>query len=253
MKKRYVSVIAFFILIVVVAWCATPSLISRFSGVTAIGEKGQFGDQFGFINSLFTGLALVGLIATLLFQISGAKSREAEFAKQIVELKKQTEDLHVQTHAQVFFETLRNSRAIALNTMATVGSFRDRKGIVFFEALLCLILEQSGGDRDVQHVVNALNTFLAKNPRTKPTFILSSITFDLALSASEPRIRKRFDSIACAHMTPEERILFAYYVEGGRESGDSAISETMKHSQLYSLLDPNLLICRDHARVLGKS
>jgi hypothetical protein len=48
-------------------------------------ERGQFGDQFGAINALFSGLAFLGLILTIAFQTHG--------------LRLQSRDLRLQTEA----------------------------------------------------------------------------------------------------------------------------------------------------------
>lgn len=41
-------------------------------------EKGQFGDSFGVLNSLFTGLGFGGLVVTLLLQQKQIKQQEKE-------------------------------------------------------------------------------------------------------------------------------------------------------------------------------
>lgn len=48
-------------------------------------ERGQFGDQFGAVNALFSGLAFLGLIVTIAFQTRG--------------LRLQSRDLRLQTEA----------------------------------------------------------------------------------------------------------------------------------------------------------
>jgi hypothetical protein len=50
--------------IVVVFWLATPTIMSLSAnlGGGKLPERGQFGDQYGSVNALFTGLALLGLL-----------------------------------------------------------------------------------------------------------------------------------------------------------------------------------------------
>ncbi|QDU26270.1 hypothetical protein ETAA8_13470 [Anatilimnocola aggregata] len=45
-----------------------------------MAKYGQFGDMFGALNALFTGLALVGVVATLLLQIWSQNHQAREFA-----------------------------------------------------------------------------------------------------------------------------------------------------------------------------
>jgi hypothetical protein len=56
------------IIFIVTLWIALFSLLlfSEFDLQTA----GQFGDTFGFLNTLFSGLAFIGIIAALIFQIN---------------------------------------------------------------------------------------------------------------------------------------------------------------------------------------
>ncbi|MCJ8153259.1 putative phage abortive infection protein [Chryseobacterium sp. SSA4.19] len=62
-------------------------------------DRGTFGDMFGFANALFTGLSVVGLIATILLQ-------RKDLNIQRDELKKQTDSIHVQNFENTFFQML---------------------------------------------------------------------------------------------------------------------------------------------------
>lgn len=53
-----------------------------------IGERGQFGDSFGVLNSLFTGLGFGGLIVTLLLQQKQIRNQELE-----IQLQRQSEQI----------------------------------------------------------------------------------------------------------------------------------------------------------------
>lgn len=68
--------------IIVSVWAACPYLVEKWCGYAAgSGSAGQFGDTFGVVNSLFAGLAVFGLILTLLVQyrISHIDGQEARF------------------------------------------------------------------------------------------------------------------------------------------------------------------------------
>jgi hypothetical protein len=70
--------------VVVVLWLSTPFLASWLSE-----EPGRLGDSFGSINSLFTGLAFVALIATL-------KLQQQELHENTAQLKEQAQALDSQ-------------------------------------------------------------------------------------------------------------------------------------------------------------
>lgn len=66
--------------LVVSAWLASPRVVKVIAGEN--GEAGTFGDSFGALTSLFTGLAFVGLIITL-------RQQKAQIAMQREDLKLQ--------------------------------------------------------------------------------------------------------------------------------------------------------------------
>jgi hypothetical protein len=85
---------------VIAAWAFCASTENGGSAATA----GQFGDKFGSVNALFTGLALVGLIATLTYQISHAEDAEKETKKILGSLEQTANALKTQaelTSAQI--------------------------------------------------------------------------------------------------------------------------------------------------------
>ena len=59
-------------------------------------ERGTFGDMFGAVNALFSGLAFAGLIVTLLYQKEELKLQREELAQTREELKGQREEFEEQ-------------------------------------------------------------------------------------------------------------------------------------------------------------
>lgn len=57
-------------------------LLSFFTGLATPSGVGEFGDQFGVLNTLFTGLAFAGLIVTILLQSDQLKMQNKEFLRQ---------------------------------------------------------------------------------------------------------------------------------------------------------------------------
>lgn len=93
-------------------------------------ERGQFGDMFGAINALFSGLAFAGIILTILLQREELKAQREELKLTRKELKltrreakEQNDTLHLQRLDNTFFNmlTLHNQILTALDMF----SFRD--------------------------------------------------------------------------------------------------------------------------------
>ena len=69
-------------------------------GIIDSSERGQFGDKFGGLNTLFTGLAFVGLIATLWHQFDENQKRAGEMFEFRDRLERTASALENQTKAQ---------------------------------------------------------------------------------------------------------------------------------------------------------
>jgi hypothetical protein len=67
-------------LVVIVIFIAYA--IAVFCGISDSSKRGQFGDAFGAINALFTGLAFAGVAYSLYMQQQENKKRDKEFAEQ---------------------------------------------------------------------------------------------------------------------------------------------------------------------------
>ena len=59
-------------------------------------ERGTFGDMFGAVNALFSGLAFAGLIITLLYQKEELKLQREELKQTRAELKGQKREFEIQ-------------------------------------------------------------------------------------------------------------------------------------------------------------
>ena len=70
-------------------WIVTPILLCIFLSHWA--ERGTFGDLFGSVNALFSGLALLGIIATILLQQKELSLSTRELRNSAKALQKQVE------------------------------------------------------------------------------------------------------------------------------------------------------------------
>ena len=101
-KPRKLGLIFIGLLIfIVLLWLITP--ISYWMGehypLIDVGPRGTFGDSFGAINSLFTGLALIGVAITGYLQ-------QRDIEQQQNELKQQNKTLKIQNFEHSFFSML---------------------------------------------------------------------------------------------------------------------------------------------------
>src|SRR5690349_18273158 len=85
-------------------WLACWILVSLF--VNDWSERGQFGDMFGAVNALFSGLAFGGIIYTILLQREELNAQRKELELTRLEFKEQNETLRLQRFENVYFNLL---------------------------------------------------------------------------------------------------------------------------------------------------
>lgn len=69
MTKKIAGIIIVVALLAVgAAWYYTPFLVANHAGAWVTDKQGQFGDIYGSVNALFSGIGVVGLTLTLLLQ-----------------------------------------------------------------------------------------------------------------------------------------------------------------------------------------
>ena len=99
-------------------------------------DRGTFGDKFGAVNALFSGLAFAGLIVTLLYQKEELKLQREELAQTREELKGQREEFEEQNKTmkrQRFENTFFNMLSLQQEIVANI-SFDEVKTIFDFNA-----------------------------------------------------------------------------------------------------------------------
>lgn len=94
MKQKNSSFIWLVVAVVVV--CAAYILVMFLVLPGNMEERGQFGDMFGFLGALFSGLAFAGLIVTIRQQREDLKNQRDEIELQRQDLEAQTEALKLQ-------------------------------------------------------------------------------------------------------------------------------------------------------------
>ena len=112
---------------VIVLWGLSWILIDKY--IDSSTDQGTFGDMFGAVNALFSGLAFAGLIATLLYQREELKLQRKELNEQKLEFREQNKTLKRQRFENTFFNMLSLQQEIVANI-----SFDEVKTIFDFNA-----------------------------------------------------------------------------------------------------------------------
>ena len=89
---------------------------------TIWAKRGQFGDVFGVVNALFSGLAFAGIIYTILLQREELREQRTELALTRAEFEEQNSTLAAQRFETTFFQLLRTHSEL-------VGAMRRTEGM----------------------------------------------------------------------------------------------------------------------------
>ena len=119
-KSRLWIWIVLAIIGVIAAWGLSWWLINR--NIDCATERGTFGDMFGAVNALFSGLAFAGLIVTLLYQKEELKLQREELKDtrnelnaQKLEFQEQNKTMKRQRFENTFFNMLSLQQEIVAN------------------------------------------------------------------------------------------------------------------------------------------
>lgn len=91
-------------------------------------DRGTFGDMFGSINALFSGLALAGIILTILLQRKELKYQRDELRETRKEFETQNETLKLQRFENTFFSILNLHHQIVSEIDYTYYKYKERGG-----------------------------------------------------------------------------------------------------------------------------
>ncbi len=122
-RKILIAVFATTIVFWIVSWFVIDIFLypeSNLEGSTHLSDRGAFGDKFGFINSLFSGLALGGIIISIIIQ-------QEELILQRKELAETREEFKEQNFQTTFFSLLKTQRQLA-DDISTVSFYQEDFG-----------------------------------------------------------------------------------------------------------------------------
>jgi len=97
------------------------------------GDRGTFGDMFGAINTLFSGLAFAGIIYTIYQQGTELKLQRIEVAKTNQQLEDQAKTMNIQRFENTFFQLTAMHQEIVNNVRK--GSYNSYEGRAYIASL----------------------------------------------------------------------------------------------------------------------
>lgn len=134
-------------MVVIVFWIVSCPVIGAL--YDQMPERGQFGDQFGAINALFSGLAFAGVIVAILLQGEELKLQRQELADTRAELKRQADAaerqeaaLVNQRRAMLLSAAISGAAGLAEASRTGVQTTIDRKAVEQLQKVLNQVLDE---------------------------------------------------------------------------------------------------------------
>ncbi|GIO36219.1 hypothetical protein J41TS12_10800 [Paenibacillus antibioticophila] len=144
MKKRYIVLV---VMLIVGLWLCSWYFIPKWYGKEGL-EAGTFGDMFGAVNALFSGLAFAGLIYTIAVQRQELSLQRKSIEMQTEELKMQREETARSANEleeqrklmnfQIVLSTLNGMLAVKKDSIDNLAINQSTKGVATFNHIINL-------------------------------------------------------------------------------------------------------------------
>jgi hypothetical protein len=207
---------------VIVTWAISGYVIYHFVGP----ERGIFGDMFGAVNALFSGLAFVGFLYTILLQRADLKLQKhehdlsrAEMAAQREQLVQQNDTLRLQSFESTFFQLLRlqNDIVNAIDlTRSDTGevTLRGRDCFRVFYASFCARWNEArsddAGPTTLDRIRRTYLNFSAEIEAEAGHYFMTLYNILKYVDSSDVAQKKRYSNLVRAQLSSYEVALLFY-------------------------------------------
>lgn len=200
---------------VLVAWCLC------WWALRGDTDRGTFGDMFGSINALFSGLAFAGLIVAIRLQSAELALQRQELADtrtvlqdQKSQMKAQADTLDLQQFEATFFQLLRALgdivNAIDIVNMKTLHVTRGRDCIKTFYERLEVVIGNSYGDTALIQAQNGYNTFYREYEHELGHYFRHLYHIIKFVDSSKVSDKRRYTSFVRAQLSSYESLVLFY-------------------------------------------
>lgn len=256
MQLLIATLISFFL--AVVLWMLYPLFVK--TQVTGdLSQAGQFGDQYGGLNALFSVLAFIALVATLLLQRSelGLQREELKDTREVMkeqreQMELQNETLIKQSIETTFFKMLELYNDIVNTTDTTFITGRPTVGRASFRELrdklnatyheLSRNTELSSGQY-LPHAVRNFSDSYGYIYEHVPLFVLETLRYLDGLNIEKHEIRRYIDLLR-SQLSRDEYFMMFYF--GCSQRAPTDYKELIEKYGFFEGFDAKHLINNSH-------
>ncbi len=175
-RKKNIILSSILILFIVSSWIIYWVVILQNPNLKSWSERGTFGDMFGALNTLFSGLAFGGLIYAIFLQSRELGLQRLELSQTKEELAGQREQFMRQNFLTDYYNIINfitsHSNSVKLREKTAQGILQE-DGLNTFDILLTIYIE---------NYYNLYNDIVNENMRTKKAFNEFFQTYNTYLS-----------------------------------------------------------------------
>ncbi len=249
--------------LVIVVWALSGVLIYDYAGA----ERGIFGDMFGAINALFSGLAFAGVLYAIMLQRTDLRLQKhehelsrAEMAAQREQLIAQNETLRLQSFENTFFQLLRLHNDI----VNSIDLVRAGTGVVTARGRDCFRVfyaqfhkrwqeerEDDAAIEELERIRRTYNHFYLAIEAEAGHYFLTLYNLVKFIDDSTVTDKKRYTNLVRAHLSSYEvALLFYSYLS---EKGSAKFKPLVERYGLLKMFPRNDLLDTRHLALYAPS
>lgn len=238
-----------FAFLVICAWIANIFLLPSF--IKDASVRGSFGDSFGAINALFSGLAFVGVIVAILLQKEELEAQRNELEETRKEFQEQNKTLKQQRFENTFFSMLSLHNDIVNSLIVKKHRENDyAQGREIFKEFIKYFRRAWDANQANPKDVNQIFTDTYNNIFSNITghYFRNLYRIFVFISESDVDNKQHYAKIVRAQLSNHELVILfynCYYHHRGLK-----FQKYTKTYDLFDNLNPNDLISASHLEIL---
>ena len=229
-------------------------------------ERGAFGDMFGGVNALFSGLAFAGILIALRMQKRELALQREELKLQRMEMEGQKKQLEIQNKTSekqrfenTFFQLLDVHNKIIIALEHPMGNSRGRKSFIFFHEELqhsYLTTKQQGKHKNENELINEVYKNVSNinhiSEWCQINHYFGNLYTIINFVHNESIVDKKFyTDIIRSQLSPHELVLLFYHCLN--EKSTEGFYPLVNSYSLLKDLNKSFLLDPDHDEIYSDS